>query len=262
MRFEIPWRRRRRALDAPFPEAWRAVLERRWGLWPTFDPEERERIERLTIAFLLDRRFEAAHGFTLTDEAKVLVAAQASLLVLGFGEAPDVDLFANVQSIIVHRSTVLLRGSRTVGVSGSGLVSDERMAVSGQAHHKGPVLLAWSTVAYEARHPGRGQNVVLHEFAHQLDMLDGIVDGAPPIPDPVRRDRFVEVCDSVYRRVRRHDDPVLRDYAGTDPGEFFAVATETFFSVPLELRREHPELYSVLADFYAQDPAQRAERHH
>jgi Mlc titration factor MtfA (ptsG expression regulator) len=261
MRFETPWRRRRRALDAPFSEAWRRVLERRWGLWPTFDELERSRLERLTTAFLLDRRFEAAKGFAVTDEVRVLVAAQASLLLLGFDEAPDVDLYANVQSIIVHRGTVMLHGSRTVGATGSGLVSDERMAVSGQAHHRGPVLLAWSTVAYEARHPARGQNVVLHEFAHQLDMLDGIVDGTPPIPEPARRDRFVEICDSVYQQVRRHDDAVLRDYAGTDPGEFFAVATETFFSVPLDLRREHPELYLVLADFYGQDPAARHERH-
>jgi hypothetical protein len=260
MRFEIPWRRRRRALDAPFPDAWRSVLQRRWGLWSTFDEAERARLERLTTAFLLDRRFEAAHGFEVTDEVRVLVAAQASLLLLGLDEAPEVDLYANVQSIIVHRSTVMLHGSRSVGASGSGLMSDERMAVSGQAHHKGPVLLAWSTLAYEARHPSRGQNVVLHEFAHQLDMLDGIVDGAPPIPEPGRRARFVDVCDSVYQRVRRHDDGVLRDYAGTDPGEFFAVATETLFSAPVEMRAEHPELYEVLADFYRQDPAARAER--
>lgn len=260
MRFETPWRRRRRALEAPFPDAWRAVLERRWGLWPTFDDRERARLERLTTAFLLDRRFEAAQGFALTDEVRVLVAAQASLLLLGLDLAPGVDPFAHVHSIIVHRSTVMLDGRRSVGATGSGLVSDDRMAVDGQAHHRGPVLLSWSTLAYEARHPTRGRNVVLHEFAHQLDMLDGVTDGTPPIPEHDRRERFVQVCDTVYRRIRRRHDPVLRDYAGTDPGEFFAVATETFFTVPSQLRDEHTALYDVLADFYGQDPAMRLER--
>lgn len=236
------------------------MLVRRWGMWPAFDADERARLERLITAFLLDRRFEAANGFAITDEVRVLVAAQASLLVLGFDLGPRIDPYAQVGPIIVHRGTVMLDGRRSVGATGSGLESDDRMAVDGQAHHRGPVLLAWSTLAYEARHPTRGRNVVLHEFAHQLDMLDGVVDGTPPIPEHARRQRFVDVCDNVYRRVRRHDDPVLRDYAGTDPGEFFAVATETFFTRPVELRDEHPELYAVLADFYGQDPAIRLER--
>ena len=97
----------------------------------------------------------------------------------------------------------------------------------------------------------------MHEFAHQLDMLDGVIDGTPPIPDREQRDHFVSACTDVYERLRRRDDPVIRDYAATDPGEFFAVVTETFFTKGLALRDEHPALYAVLREFYGQDPAAR-----
>lgn len=260
MRFTTPGRRRRKALSEPFPDAWRAVLERRWGLWPTFDATERERLERLVQAFVYDRRWEAARGFALTDEVQVLVAAQACLLLLGLDLEPGVDPFARVHSVIVHRSTVVLHGERVTGPDSTGLMSQGRMALDGQAHHRGPVLLSWSTLAYEARHPERGKAVVLHEFAHQLDMLDGLTDGCPPIPEPDRRDRFVEVCTAVFHHLRRHPDEVLRDYAATDPGEFFAVTTETFFTRPALLAEHHAALYSVFADFYGQDPAARLAR--
>lgn len=260
MRFTTPGRRRREALAAPFPDAWRTVLHRRWALWPTLSADEQARLEPLVQAFVYDRRWEAAQGFALTAEVQVLVAAQACLLLLGMDLDRGVDPFSRVHSVIVHRSTVVLQGQRSVGTTGGGLVSDGPYPVVGQAHHRGPVLLSWSTLAYEARHPARGQNVVMHEFAHQLDMLDGVIDGTPPIPDHDRRDRFVAVCTDVYERMQRHDDPVIRDYAATDPGEFFAVVTETFFTKGIALHDEHPALYSVLRDFYGQDPAARAER--
>jgi Mlc titration factor MtfA (ptsG expression regulator) len=109
----------------------------------------------------------------------------------------------------------------------------------------------------EALHPQRGRNVVFHEFAHQLDMLDGTVDGTPPLDDEGARRRWVEICTREFRAIRDDDDHLLRDYAGADPGEFFAVATEVFFTRPLELRELHGELYGVLRDFYRQDPATR-----
>jgi Mlc titration factor MtfA (ptsG expression regulator) len=260
MRFSTPRGRRRRALAEPFPDAWRTVLERRWALWPLLSDTDRSRLETLVKAFVYDRPWEAAQGFALTDEVRVLVAAQACLLVLGMDLEPEVDVFSRVQSIIVHRSTVVLKGQRAVGASGGGLMADGPMPVAGQAHHRGPVLLSWSTLAYEARHPERGQNVVMHEFAHQLDMLDGVIDGTPPIPEPDRRDRFVDVCTDVFERLQHDTDPVVREYAATDPGEFFAVVTETFFTKPVALLDAHPALYDVFADFYGQDPAARATR--
>lgn len=251
------WRRNRRrddALEQPFPDAWRARLAYRWPLWNQLDERERARLEDLVRLFLADVRFEAAQGFSIDDDKRLLVAAQASLIAL---ELPD-DVYRSVTSVILHPRTVVLHGARHVG-SGS-LVSDSPMPISGQAHIKGPVVLAWSTVAYEARHPEAGQNVVYHEFAHQLDMLDGSIDGTPPIADARARARWVEVCTAELRTLRRGDDHVLRDYAATDPGEFFAVATETFFTLPIAVRDGAPALYEVLRDFYLQDPAARVER--
>lgn len=246
-------RRRREALAEPFPEAWRTRLAYRWPVWNVLDARERERLEELIRLFLVDVRFEAAQGFSIDDDKRLLVAAQASLIAL---ELPD-DVYRSVTSVILHPRTVVLQGARHVG-SGS-LVSDSPMPISGQAHIRGPVVLAWSTVAFEARHPEHGQNVVYHEFAHHLDMLDRSIDGTPPIADPAERARWVEVCTAELRSLRRGDEHVLREYAATDPGEFFAVATETFFSRPVAVRDGAPRLYDVLRDFYRQDPAARAE---
>jgi hypothetical protein len=101
-------------------------------------------------------------------------------------------------------------------------------------------------------------NVVFHEFAHQLDMLDGTVDGTPPLVDAGLRERWVQVCTREYQAIRRGDDHLLRSYAGTDPGEFFAVATEMFFTKPAALAEQHPALYDVLREFYRQHPASRS----
>ena len=255
------FRRSRRASDATgpatpgvFPAEWRPKLTYRWPTIGTLGTTEREHLEHLTLTFLGRFRFEAAQGFEITDEMKVLVAAQASLLLLELDD-PTLDLYSRLTSVILHPRTVVLRGSHRVG---NHLQSDGAQTLAGQAHHRGPVVLAWSTVAFEARHPDRGHNVVMHEFAHQLDMIDGTIDGTPPIDDAATRERWVEVCTRAYRAVRRGDESVLRGYAATDPGEFFAVATETFFTRPAALRDSDPELYDVLRSFYRQDPAGRS----
>ena len=244
-------RRRQRALDQAFPEAWRRAIERRWATWALLSADERARLEDLVKVFVADIRWEAAQGFAVTDEMRAVIGAQACLLVLELG----LDQYRHVASIIVHPRTVVLHGQRRVG---GGMMSDAPYAISGQAHHRGPVLVAWSTAAYEARHPNRGHNVVYHEFAHQLDMLDGTVDGTPPLTDPAARQRWIDVCTHEFESLRRgEDDSVLRDYGAVDPGEFFAVATETFFTRPVELAEQKPELYDVLRAFYRQHPAQR-----
>jgi Mlc titration factor MtfA (ptsG expression regulator) len=257
MRFETRARRRRRAAAVPFPEGWRDVLRHRWPVWATLDDDERSRLEHLVAVFVADKQWEAARRFEITDEVRVLVAAQACLLILGLDE---VDVYGWVRTIIVHPSTVVLRGQRSTDIPG--VMSDGAYHVLGEAHHhRGPVVLSWSAVKSDARHPARGTNVVLHEFAHKLDMLDGTVDGTPPLLDDERRRRWVRVCTRELRAIRAGTSgPLLRDYGGQDPGEFFAVATEVFFTRPVELREAKPQLYEVLADFYRQDPAGRALR--
>jgi len=235
-----------------FDPAWRALLERNFEHWRGFAPEEVERMEALVASFVHRMRWEAANGFELTESIKVLIAAQASVLLLGL----DLDDYDQVSSVIVHPSTVRLRGGYHVGGS---VRSSASQPLLGQAHYRGPVLLSWAAVQRGARFPEAGENVVYHEFAHQLDMLDGVVDGTPPLGDVEAAARWTEVCTAAFRRVRRGSS-VLRPYAATNPAEFFAVATELFFNRPLDLVEHEPALYAELHAFYGQDPAGSALR--
>jgi MtfA peptidase len=246
--------RRRRALATPFPEAWRTLLAQRLVHWNLLDGPERQRLEELIRVFLVEKKWESAGGLELTDEIKVLISAMACLLVLAL---PD-DAYRGVRWIEVEPTTMVHRGPRSIGAQG--VVSDAALAIVGQTTFDGPVLIAWDAACDGARHPERGHNVVYHEFAHKLDMDDGIVDGTP-ILDPAARQRWIEVCTAVFEEVRDgRADRLLDDYAGVNPGEFFAVATEVFFDRPRELADAYPELYEVLQGFYRQDPAARARR--
>jgi len=246
--------RRRRALGRPFPDAWRELLTQSFAHWRTLDGEERRQLEDLIRVILVDKYWEATHGFTLTEEMRVLIAALASLVILGL----DYDYYHRVTSIIVAPSTVTLAGDRPVG---EGLYTSDREWIIGQAHYDGPVLIAWDAARRGARHPERGRNVVYHEFAHKLDMLGGSVDGTPPLESKAEYRRWVEVCQAEYERVRRGEGgEILDPYAAENPGEFFAVVTEVFFDRPLALQAEMPHLYAVFRDFYRQDPADREYR--
>ena len=248
------WGRLRRD-RTPLPPHWRELTAATLAHWAVLDDAERERLGDL-MADLAARRWEAANGFALTDEIRVVVAAQAALLILGL----DIDCYRDVTAIIVHPTTVTLRGERPGPARG--VATDAPLTIAGQTHdRRGPVLIAWDAARAGARHPERGYNVVLHEFAHKLDMLDGMVDGTPPLPDTGARRRWVAVCTAEYRRLRTGEGGhLLRGYAAVNPGEFFAVATEVFFDRPLELAADKPDLYAVLRDFYRQDPAVRAAR--
>ena len=229
-------------------------------MWSRLDDDERARLESLIQEFVYDIRWEAANNFEITDTMRVLIAAQACLLVLELGDetnAPS-DYYRGVGTVIVHPSTVVLSGPRATG--SGGLQTNAPTRIDGQAHFGGPVIVAWNAVSIDARHPGRGLNVVYHEFAHKLDMLNGVIDGTPPLVTGAARERWIDVCTREYNAIRRGSDgdgELLREYGGTDPGEFFAVATEMFFSRPVDMQARKPELYDVLSGFYRQDPAAR-----
>jgi Mlc titration factor MtfA (ptsG expression regulator) len=235
------------------PDQWRELLAARSAQWALLDEAERTRLGELADHVLRTKRWEAARGFELTDEVRTLVAGHAALLVLGLDESA----YDRVGTIVV-RARAMRRTTPMAGPA-KGVVVESPGAVDGEAHHAdGPIMLVWSSARREAANPRAGRDVVLHEFSHKLDMLDGTIDGTPPIADPVQRARWVEVCTTEYRAVLDGTGgPLLRPYAGTNPGEFFAVATEAFFTRPLGLRDAKPELYDVLAGFYRQDPARR-----
>ena len=249
------WFRRSADPEPSAPLDWEPLLRRRLPGYGQLDDSELAHLGELIQRFVHTNSWEHARGFVVTDEMKVVVAAQASLLVLELG----LEWLGDVSSIILHPSTIVLGGEHAGPVPG--VRTDEPVALLGEAHFRGPVLIAWDTARYQAAHPRSGQNVVIHEFAHHLDMLSGTVDGTPPMDDEALRSRWIEVCTAEYAIANGfHTDTVLRDYAATDPGEFFAVAAEAFFTRPVAFRDAKPDLYGVLAEFLRQDPAARAER--
>ena len=236
--------------DPIFDPSWHNILNSGFQHWSTLQPDELARMELLVARFVHTMRWEAANRFKLTEEIKVMIAAQASMLLLGL----DIDEWHDVTSVIVHPSNVRLRGTHSTG---AGTFTTSPRVIAGQAHYQGPVLLSWAASRHGAKFPDRGQNVVYHEFAHRLDMLDGTVDGTPPLDDADAQQRWVDVCTTAYDTVRAEGSPVLRDYAGTSTAEFFAVATEVFFNRPLDLCEHEPALYRELRIYYRQDPAAR-----
>ena len=232
----------------------RRTVAARLAAWQHLDADERDRLVSLTAEIVQTMHWESARGFELTDEMVLTISAHAALPVLELGA----DLYRSVSTIIVHPRTIVLTGTRPGPVAGT--VSDEPDFLLGEAHFRGPVLLAWAAVLRQAQRPQRGEDVVIHEFAHRLDMLDGLVDGTPPLDDDARA-RWVEVCTAEFEQLRDGEpDPLLRRYAASDPGEFFAVASEAFFTRPVEMDESKPALYGVLRDFYRQDPAARERR--
>jgi hypothetical protein len=223
--------------------------------YATLNDGERHQLEETAWEIVRHFRWEAAWGFALTLEMQVAIAAQAALLVLEIG----LDSYHDVGAIIVHETTMTY--SRVSGGDIEGTVTEGPANSLGEAHMHGPLLLAWDAIVRDSHHPDRGHNVVLHEFAHKLDMLDHSTDGTPPLPAGDERARWIEVCTREFEALRQGEaEWPLDDYGATNPAEFFAVATETFFLRPLDLAEAKVDLYDVLRSYYQQDPAARFGR--
>ncbi len=238
------------------PDGWTAILEEHVTLWSVLDAHERDLLESTSDWLLRHKHWEASHGFTLSDEIIVTVAAQAAVLTLGL----TVHEYREVSAIIVYPTAMQSRGVYAGPVPGT--VTDGMVPVLGEAHDgRGPVLLAWDQAHEAAQHPGRGHNVVFHEFAHKIDMLNSVADGTPPLEHRGDLARWNNICTEAYEALRTgFERPPLQPYGATNPAEFFAVATEAFFDVPAALEQNEPNLYDVMRDFYKQDPAERLRR--
>ena len=249
--------RRKTILETPFPPEWESSLERNVAHYRRLDENERKHLRDLIQVFIAEKHWEGCGGLILSDEIRVTIAAQACLLVLALPH----DLYRGVESIFVYPSTVVTP-ERPLGVFEvpQGLRPGP-LPILGEAHLRGPVILVWDSVLRSARHPESGHNVVYHEFAHKLDMLDGRANGTPPLDSPERYRRWVEVCSREFLRLRALADmgkPTFLDaYGAVNEAEFFAVVTEQFFDQPVAMKRQHSDLYEVLRDFYRQDPAER-----
>jgi len=252
------WRERRRdkILEQPFPAEHVAFLERNVKHYQRLTGEQQKRLRDLVQVFVAEKNWEGCGGLTLTDEMKVTIAAQACLLVL---ELPH-RLYEEVESILVYPSTVLRPETKQgVFVRSGSIVASGPIALLGEAHGRGPVILAWDRVLRDGQRPRDGHNLVYHEFAHKLDMIDGHADGTPPLATREQRKQWSEVLERVFLELRastqRGQSTFIDEYGAVNEAEFFAVVTEHFFDQPRELARAEPELYEVLSAFYRQDPA-------
>jgi hypothetical protein len=246
-------RRRHRILSQPFPADWRTWLEQDVVIYPYLDAAQQALLRDLVQVFVAEKNWEGLKGVVVTDVMRVTIAAQASLLLLG---RPEELHFDHVLSILIYPNFFL---ARDLAPNKAGVVSEHREARIGEAWYRGPVIVSWQDALADARGEGPGGNVVLHEFAHQLDMLNGReVDGMPPLGPAGDYDRWAEVMSREFKTLRRecrHGIPgVLDCYGVKSPAEFFAVATESFFEEPLDLQAESPNLFDVLRDFYRLDP--------
>ncbi len=230
-----------------------AVVARVVPGWRYLSPSEQDILLHHTDRLLGTFRWEAAKGFELTDAMCVHVAAQAALPVMSIGR----DFYRRVGTVIVRPKSV--RRTRVSDGPVPGVVEESSMVLAGEAADgDGPVVLAWDSVVSDTRHPARALNVVIHEFAHKIDLVDHIFDGTPAFADEEARLRWIEVCNEAFDRLRSASGPSgLNSYAATNPAEFFAVATETFFTTPVELSETEPDLYRELHGFFRQDPAGR-----
>ncbi len=247
------WKKRRRAelRAAPFPDALRAHVLANVPYVRTLSDDDRRELEALVQVFLAEKTFEGCGGLTITDEIRVTIAAQACLLLLH----RETDMYPELASIVVYPHAY-----RATRQHRDGLVTIEsEEARLGESWSLGTIVLAWDHVQRGARSSGDGHNVVLHEFAHQLDAEDGSVDGAPDLGSRARYVAWAKVLGTEFEelssRIHAGRASDIDAYGATSPPEFFAVVTEMFFEVPVELKRRHPALYEELRAFYQQDPA-------
>jgi Mlc titration factor MtfA (ptsG expression regulator) len=246
-------RRRERLRSEPFPPEWEAILRRNVPCYARLIEADRRELQGHIKVFLAEKHFEGCGDLELTDEIRVTIAAQACLLLLH----RETDYYPRLITILVYPHAYVAKSVEPIG---GGVVLEGETCRLGEAWTGGVVVLSWDDVRAGAGDIHDGHNVVLHEFAHQLDQEDGAADGAPILD---RRSMYVawaRVLGSEYEQLRRDAErgrqSVLDDYGATNPAEFFAVATECFFEKPNQMKKKHPELYEELKEYYRQDPAE------
>lgn len=255
----FPWsreHRRRELLATPFPDTWRAYLKANVAFYAALTPPEREKLERDLRLLVAEKHWEGHGGQEVTEEIQVTVAAQACLLVL----PRDEDEFGHVESILIYPGAYLTPSQKRMGA----VVTETAQPTEGSAAQWGTVVLSWADALAGGRCRTDGQNVVFHEFAHQLDMKDGDADGVPYLDTRAQVEEWSQVMSAEYQAltaaVAQGHPTLINPYGATNAAEFFAVTTELFFERPSALHAQHPRLFDVLQGYYRQDPRRLENR--
>jgi hypothetical protein len=243
--------RRARVRRQPFPRAWREILRRRMPAFARLPADLQLQVKKHVQVLVAEKPFIGCAGLEVTDEMRVLIAAQAALLLLN----RQADYFGNLRQVLVYPGAFVVDREHS---DGSGLTHATRRALSGESWQQGQLLLSWDDVLAGAADPDDGHNVVIHEFAHQLDQERGRANGAPWLGRREAYGHWARVLsaefDGLRQRLARGEQGLIDPYAATDPAEFFAVVSEHFFEQPTALAAAHPALYAEFARLYRCDP--------
>jgi len=244
--------RRRRLNNRPFPSRWTVILEQNISFYKGLPDSLRKRLHGHINVLLAEKKFKGCGGLHLTEEVKIIIAAIAALLLLN----ERGNYFSKLRLILVYPSAFIANQTTSLG----GYYLEEKQVKAGESWRTGIVVLSWENIRYDTRHWKDGRNVVLHEFAHQLDQEAGSASGVPILEKRSDYVNWGQVFRKEYEQLRRDVErgveTVIDEYGATDPAEFFAVATETFFEKPFQMKRKHPELYDQLKHYYKLEPVE------
>jgi len=236
-----------------FPDEWRKIVEKNVEIYNHLPEKLKNELHGLVRIFIAEKNFEGCNGLEITDEIRVSIAAQASILLLN----RKTNYYPKLYTIAVYPGAYMAKSHKNMG----GNVHIEEPSVRlGESWMNGKMVLAWDHVKQGPLYYKNGHNLVMHEFAHQLDQEDGVSDGAPILNDTNGYGAWSEVFSDEYgtlrKKVSKNMKTVMDDYGATNPAEFFAVATETFFEKPQQLKKKHPELYIELQKYYRLNPVE------
>ena len=245
--------RRKKFMLSPTDPSWPQILEQTLAVYKYLPAELKKQLHALMKVFLAEKNFEGCGGLEMTEEMKITISAQACILMLN--RKPN--FYRNLYSILVYPSSYFAKDIHHLSF-GTYVISESfRM---GESWKTGIIVLAWDHVQRGALDMDDGHNVVFHEFAHQLDEEDERhADGVPVLRRPSSYVTWARVFSREFKKLRRNisknDATVIDEYGATNPAEFFAVATESFFEKPEQLKEKHSALYESLKDYYNLDPA-------
>ncbi len=247
--------RRKKLAGEPFSSEWAKIIDRNVPYCRKLNPQERLKLWNLIKIFVVEKNFEGCAGLEITDEIRLTIAAQACLLLLNLHEN---TFYEKLATILVYPAGFEFDNET---YEGNGIVSEEKMPVLGLSYSLGVISLSWADAESGAKRPGDGSNVVFHEFAHQLDLLDNAMNGAPVLNSRSMYRDWARVLGAEFEELRKDVaegiPSIISSYGATKPAEFFAVVTELFFERPVQLKRTHPALYEEFRQYYEQDPATR-----
>lgn len=250
-------REREKIVQEPFPARWRATIERYVMASRHLNEEEWSTLQPIIQVFLAEKSFEGCAGLQVDEAMRLVIAAQACLLIMHL----EHDLYRDVETILVYPTTYKVPGQEQGVFINTGSAPQQIRHHLGEAHQRGPIVLAWDAVLGGAYNPSDGRNLVYHEFAHALDMRSGAADGTPPLESRSERKAWHDALAPVYLHLRslvsKGARTFLDPYGAENEAEFFAVATEHFFEQPIGLKKRYPDLYDALSTFYRQDPSER-----